>query len=154
MGLLRSPIIQEFCRAFNKRTLAEVHTSLVNRDRISLILQKHRSIHYPLGSSRLAAAYEWQLRHRGQADRVSNSESIPNQFWIISLIILKYIQHFFDDGQNFVIICFSQQQASLFSNQSFKSFELDMNYKHLGEADEREVIWGFYSHQTQRGTDA
>lgn len=69
-------MIAEFCKTYNKKTLAEVHASLVNRDRIGLILEKHRSIHYPLGSSRLAAAYEWQLRHKNHPDRVSTYKTI------------------------------------------------------------------------------
>ncbi|KAL2178405.1 uncharacterized protein P884DRAFT_198354, partial [Thermothelomyces heterothallicus CBS 202.75] len=128
--LLRNPMVEEFCKLYHKKTLAEVHTSLVNRDRIGLIIQKHRSIHYPLGSSRLAAAYEWQVKHKDQPD--------------------KYIQHFFDDGHNFVIICFFQQQVELFKKGVFESFELDMNYKHLSQFEDREVIWGTYSRQVER----
>ena len=59
VGLLRSPMIVEFCKIYNKKTLAEVYVSLVNRDRIGLILEKYRSIYYLLGSFRLVAAYKW-----------------------------------------------------------------------------------------------
>lgn len=58
--------------------LADLHASLANKDRIRLILQKHRAIHYPLGSSRLAACYEWQVFHENRPDRVSSSNLISN----------------------------------------------------------------------------
>ena len=59
------------------------------------------------------------------------------------------MQHFYDDGTNFMIICFYKEQALLW--KQLKSFEIDMNYKHLGAFDEREIIWGWYNPISAKG---
>jgi hypothetical protein len=52
-----------------------------------------------------------------------------------------------------MIICFYQEQVELFRQGIFQSFEVDMNYKHLNQEDEYEIIWGFYSRLSQRCKD-
>ena len=58
--------------------LGAIHQSLTNSDKIRLIIQKHKALYYPLGSSRLAIAYEWQINHQNSEDRVRID---PELFW-------------------------------------------------------------------------
>jgi hypothetical protein len=46
---LRNPQLEEFCRQYGASTLAEIHKSFSNKDRISAIIQKQRLLSYPQG---------------------------------------------------------------------------------------------------------
>lgn len=46
---LRNPQLEDFCRAHGASTLAEIHASFCNKDRISAIIQKQRLLSYPQG---------------------------------------------------------------------------------------------------------
>ena len=63
--------MRRFIREYNGHTLAQLHSSLANSDILRNIIRKHRVIHYPLGSARLAVAYEWQTKHQDPDNQVS-----------------------------------------------------------------------------------
>ena len=46
---LRTPQLETFCRQYNASTLAEIHSSFCNKDRIAAIIQKQRLLSYPNG---------------------------------------------------------------------------------------------------------
>lgn len=46
---IRSPELESFCRQYDAYSLAEIHASFSNVDRISAIIQKQRLMTYPAG---------------------------------------------------------------------------------------------------------
>src|SRR5699024_5520704 len=46
---LRNPQLETFCQQYSASTLAEIHSSFCNKDRISTIIQKERLLSYPNG---------------------------------------------------------------------------------------------------------
>jgi hypothetical protein len=46
---LRNPQLEAFCQQYNASTLAEIHSSFRNKDRIATIIQKQRLLSYPNG---------------------------------------------------------------------------------------------------------
>lgn len=46
---LRNPQLEAFCQQYSASTLAEIHSSFCNKDRISAIIQKERLLSYPNG---------------------------------------------------------------------------------------------------------
>jgi hypothetical protein len=48
---MRSPQLEAFCRQYNASTLAEIHASFCNKDKIAAIIEKQRFLSYPNGQS-------------------------------------------------------------------------------------------------------
>lgn len=47
-----------------------------------------------------------------------------------------------------MVVCFNQEQFNLF--KQLRSTTIDMNYKHLIEKDNREIIWAVYDESIRR----
>ena len=69
--MLRNPLLRQFCLDYNGQTLSDVHKSLVNRDKLSLILHKQQLLVYPYGLALKGLEYEYQRNHQGRANPVS-----------------------------------------------------------------------------------
>lgn len=54
----------DFCRQYSKKSLAEIHASFANQDLLRAVLQKHKALHYPEGSSRMAVYLDYQQELR------------------------------------------------------------------------------------------
>jgi hypothetical protein len=54
---LLSPEHKEFLRRYGAQSLAEIHRSLANEDRIGAIIRKERLLHFPLGTGLKGALY-------------------------------------------------------------------------------------------------
>ncbi|KAJ4151305.1 hypothetical protein LMH87_012014 [Akanthomyces muscarius] len=57
----------------------------------------------------------------------------------------RYIQYFEDNGEDYLAICFFQEQAKLFQDQKVITFQMDANYKHRFGQQHVELIWAYYS---------
>lgn len=49
-----------------------------------------------------------------------------------------------------MVILLYKEQAQLFKKAKIRSFEIDMNFKHVAEAEHNEVILAYFDHQLQR----
>lgn len=72
-SLLKNPLLVEFCKEFNGKSLADVHKSLVNMDKISLIIKKQKLLAYPYGQHIAGLRYEYDIHHRNQDNAVSKT---------------------------------------------------------------------------------
>jgi hypothetical protein len=63
--------MKDFLQEYKGKSLSDIHVSLANFDVFRHLIRKHNIIHYPLGSSRLAVAYEYQGKHKNKEDQVS-----------------------------------------------------------------------------------
>lgn len=73
---LRNPQLEEFCRQYNASTLAEIHSSFCNKDRIAAIIQKQRLISYPNGQDINGLIF---LQNTDRHLKVSTSEALSRQ---------------------------------------------------------------------------
>ncbi|KAI0838682.1 hypothetical protein F5Y06DRAFT_267543 [Hypoxylon sp. FL0890] len=129
-AFMKSNALQQFLREFHKKTLSDIHPYFSNDDAMRWILRQDQAVHFPMGSSRLAVRYEWELNHRDSPKR--------------------YIQHFHDDNTNLMIIMFYTEQIELLKRAQFGSIQIDMNFKHLADPNEFEIIIGIYDYAGRR----
>lgn len=52
---------------------------------------------------------------------------------------IQYIQSFYDDGEDFLAVCFTQGMAKLWKD--CKTFQFDMNFKRVNGKKDHEVIF-------------
>ncbi|EAA67000.1 hypothetical protein AN8575.2 [Aspergillus nidulans FGSC A4] len=117
---LRSPQLEAFCEQYNTSTLAEIHISFCNKDRISAILQKQRLLAYPNGQDIDGVIFLQQ----------------SNQH------IKDYIQETYHDSEGTMVICAYREQIQLLAQLS--SFEVDMSYKRIRTKDINEVLFATF----------
>ncbi|ORY71282.1 uncharacterized protein BCR38DRAFT_470281 [Pseudomassariella vexata] len=118
---LKNPIVQTWIRSKGATSLVDLHPALINSELIGYIIRKHRMIHFAAGSGLMAVQRAFE-RENGK----------PGQ----------YIQEVFQNSTNFMVICFNNEQFHLF--KSLRTCTIDMNYKHLIDREDREVIWAVY----------
>ncbi|KAG6216677.1 hypothetical protein E4U26_008084, partial [Claviceps purpurea] len=106
---------QEFLRKFDADSLSDIHPALSNDDRIRYYIRKHKAIHQDGHRGRAAVEQEWTVHQLKSDDAV------------------------FDNGENFLAICFSQGMAKLWAN--CKTVQIDMNYKRVLSKKEHEIIF-------------
>ncbi|KAG6293974.1 hypothetical protein E4U09_002799, partial [Claviceps aff. purpurea] len=110
--------------SYDTITVDAISPHLLNHGYASHLIRKTRAPRRPCGSSRDGVQHEWQSRHQDtNADR--------------------YIRSVTNIGQDFLTICFSQDQAQLWTK--IHTFEMDMNFKKVHPKKgtvEREVIFG------------
>ncbi|KAH6974844.1 hypothetical protein EDB80DRAFT_741147 [Ilyonectria destructans] len=126
---VRSPGVENLCRSYNSRSLAQVHPSLANISRLRYLFRSQQAIHFPLGVSRLGAYHEYLTHHKNNNNR--------------------YIQIFEDDGVNLLIVTFYREQVKLLEDSNFCSFQVDMNYKHIASNTDHEIIRGTYNQEAK-----
>ncbi|BCR90626.1 uncharacterized protein ACHE_60512A [Aspergillus chevalieri] len=117
---LRNPQLEEFCRQYNASTLAEIHSSFCNKDRIAAIIQKQRLISYPNGQDINGLIF---LQNTDQH-------------------LKDYIQEYYHDPQGIMVLCAFREQIQLLSRLS--SFEIDMSYKRIRSKDINEVLFATF----------
>ncbi|BCR90382.1 uncharacterized protein ACHE_60268A [Aspergillus chevalieri] len=117
---LKSPALQQFCHDNNAFTLADVHQSLNNTDRVTAIIQRQKLLHFPEGQHYNGVAFEMQINPQ----------------------IKEYIQAKYQDDSEFMLICALKEQLELLL--TLKSFEVDMSYKRLKAAKLNEVVFTTY----------
>ncbi|KAI2780986.1 hypothetical protein F4815DRAFT_468655 [Daldinia loculata] len=124
---LTHPLVKEWLNNKDASHITAVHPTFANSSVLSNMFRKHRLLHWPTGSSLMAVQrlYEKQAGKPGQ-----------------------YIQYVFQNAYNFMVVCFNQEQFNLF--KQLRSTTIDMNYKHLIEKDNREIIWAVYDESIRR----
>jgi hypothetical protein len=61
---LQSSELREFCRQYDKVSLAEVHNSFATMDRIAALIKKQTLLNYPEGVHFQGVLFEKQLHHQ------------------------------------------------------------------------------------------
>ncbi|KAI2608990.1 uncharacterized protein GGS25DRAFT_479853 [Hypoxylon fragiforme] len=118
---LSNPAVKEW------KDLEKNHPSLNNLSTIRYMIRLSKMIHYPLGSSILAVQRKFELQRDS-----------PDQ----------YVQDIYQDGINFMIICFNKGQLEIF--QRLRTVTIDMNYKHLLDRTHREIIWAVFDEKIRK----
>ncbi|BCR91198.1 uncharacterized protein ACHE_70041S [Aspergillus chevalieri] len=91
---LRSPQLEAFCQQYGASTLAEIHSSFCNKDRIATIIQKQRLLSYPNGQDINGLLF------------LQNRDSLINE----------YIQEKYHDSQGTMIMDPFQELRNEFSS--------------------------------------
>jgi hypothetical protein len=65
---LRSPLLDQYCRQNNAKTLRDLHISFNNLDRISSIIQKQKITQWPEGRDLAGVVFEYEQRHKEATD--------------------------------------------------------------------------------------
>lgn len=68
---LQSPELQNFCQQYNKASLAQIHNSFANYDRIAALIKRERLLSYPEGRHFNGVLFEWKTKHQ-DPDTVCN----------------------------------------------------------------------------------
>lgn len=82
---LRSPQLEAFCQQYGASTLAEIHSSFCNKDRIATIIQKQRLLSYPNGQDINGLLF---LQNRDSLINVSGSNH-PLPHWMTIRMLMK-----------------------------------------------------------------
>ncbi|KAG6088235.1 hypothetical protein E4U30_000322, partial [Claviceps sp. LM220 group G6] len=114
---LRSHAMKVFLEEHNARTLSEVHPAFSNDDRLNYFIAKHKGIHQNGYRGREAVRFEWLTYHQDSPDTAS----------------------FYDDGEDFLAVCFTKGMAKLWKD--CKTFQFDMNFKRVNGKKDHEVIF-------------
>ncbi|KAG6018562.1 hypothetical protein E4U40_000139, partial [Claviceps sp. LM458 group G5] len=117
---LRSHAMKVFSEDHNARTLSDVHPAFSNDDRLNYFIAKHKGIHQNGYRGREAVRFEWSTYHQDSPDTA-------------------YIQSFYDDGEDFLAVCFTKGMAKLWKH--CKTFQCDMNFKRVNGKKDHEVIF-------------
>ncbi|KAG6018728.1 hypothetical protein E4U19_008091 [Claviceps sp. Clav32 group G5] len=117
---LRSHAMKVFLEDHNARTLSDVHPAFSNDDRLNYFIAKHKGIHQNGYRGREAVRFEWSTYHQDSPDTA-------------------YIQSFYDDGEDFLAVCFTKGMAKLWKD--CKTFQCDMNFKRVNGKKDHEVIF-------------
>ncbi|CCE34919.1 uncharacterized protein CPUR_08858 [Claviceps purpurea 20.1] len=117
---IRSHAMQVFLQEHNAPTLSHVHPALSNDDRLNYFIAKQKGIHQNGFRGREAVRFEWLMNHEGNPETA-------------------YIQSFYDDGKDFLAVCFTQGMAKLWKD--CKTFQFDMNFKRVNGNKDHEVIF-------------
>ncbi|KAI1098108.1 hypothetical protein F4804DRAFT_137220 [Jackrogersella minutella] len=125
-SFLQNPLLREWIRDRGKLRLSDVQPSLIN-DVFGYLIRRYRLLHFPVGSSLMAVHSLWN-KQRGKPG--------------------EYIQEVYQDASNFMVICFNDWQFQLFKN--LRTVVIGMNYKHLVNPTEREIIWAVYDEGIRR----
>lgn len=65
---LKSQALKDFCIRYNKRHVAEIHSSFANMDRFRSLIQKQRLLYFPEGRDIHGVLYEYRTKHEGNPD--------------------------------------------------------------------------------------
>ncbi|RDW94632.1 hypothetical protein BP5796_00395 [Coleophoma crateriformis] len=118
-SLLKNPQVALFCQQFQRKTLSEIHSSLVNSDKLSLILRKKQMHFYPEAQQIAGLQYEYRMKHKDQED--------------------SYIQYIYSDSNNFMAICCLKEAIKVLVQ--LESFEVDMSFKRVQDSEINEVVF-------------
>lgn len=69
--------MRTFYESYNRQSLGEIHKSMTNMDRISLVLRKEQLLLYPEGQHIQGLQYEYEQNHQNCEDAVRNT---PNTY--------------------------------------------------------------------------
>ncbi|KAF1814376.1 hypothetical protein P152DRAFT_413142 [Eremomyces bilateralis CBS 781.70] len=121
--------MQRFCTQHQGTSLADVHQSFSNLDKISALIKKQRLLSYPFGQS-IAAVIILQC--------------IANAL----LTYLQYIQGYYFDGINLLVTCFFKEQVKIILDR--ESFEIDMGFKRVRDKDINEIVFAAYLPENEK----
>ncbi|KAI0456537.1 hypothetical protein F5B21DRAFT_468085 [Xylaria acuta] len=128
-AFLTSKELKAFLAEHQGRSVMDIHRSLANTDYLRHIIRKQQILLFPQGGQGIALAL---LKTNER-----NSKTC-------------YIQHAVQSYTNYMIICFYHEQAKQWRLDEMTSFMVDANYKHVKGPFHREIIWAWYSHNSEK----
>lgn len=73
--------MRTFYESYNRQSLGEIHKSMTNMDRISLVLRKEQLLLYPEGQHIQGLQYEYEQNHKNCEDAVRNTPNIYRMYY-------------------------------------------------------------------------
>ncbi|KAK4196455.1 hypothetical protein QBC40DRAFT_351776 [Triangularia verruculosa] len=117
--LHNNPAIAQFCEQHGGKTLADIAAGLANYSRLYLTVLAYRLRVNPFGCGIDGVMHLFEQERHDKDTR--------------------YIQSVIRNGQCHMVICFHKAQAEPFRSGHIRTFQVDMNYKHLKY--DKEIVW-------------